>query len=279
MRQIQLLGLVASASAVLAGCTSRGTTGAQAAPPAVTITASDNRFEVPAEVKAGVSTIRLVNNGSELHHVQLVKLEEGKTLQDLMAALAAGGPPPAWARAVGGPNAVAPGSSGSAVHNLEAGRYALLCFIPAADGVAHLMKGMEATMEVMSAGPSTIAEPEPDVVMTLVDYGFRLSTPVSPGQQVIRVVNEGPQIHEVVLARMLPGRHVSELATWELTGRKGPAPGELIGGVVGLSPGEHTTFAGDFTAGEYGLICFLPDSKDGKPHTEHGMVHQLVIEE
>jgi hypothetical protein len=33
----------------------------------------------------------------------------------------------------------------------------------------------------------------------------------------------------------------------------------------------------DFTPGEYALICFLPDAKDGKPHFAHGMIQQIHI--
>jgi hypothetical protein len=29
--------------------------------------------------------------------------------------------------------------------------------------------------------------------------------------------------------------------------------------------------------GEYGLICFVPDAKDGKPHIAHGMVTQFTV--
>jgi hypothetical protein len=31
------------------------------------------------------------------------------------------------------------------------------------------------------------------------------------------------------------------------------------------------------TAGEYGLLCFIPDAKDGKPHFVHGMIKQFVV--
>jgi hypothetical protein len=34
----------------------------------------------------------------------------------------------------------------------------------------------------------------------------------------------------------------------------------------------------DFTPGDYALVCFLPDAKDGKPHFTHGMVKQIHVE-
>jgi hypothetical protein len=33
----------------------------------------------------------------------------------------------------------------------------------------------------------------------------------------------------------------------------------------------------DLPAGEYGIICFDPDAKDGKPHLAHGMIKQLSV--
>ena len=36
-------------------------------------------------------------------------------------------------------------------------------------------------------------------------------------------------------------------------------------------------FTADFAPGKYGLICFLPDAKDGKPHLAHGMVREITV--
>ena len=36
-------------------------------------------------------------------------------------------------------------------------------------------------------------------------------------------------------------------------------------------------FTADLTPGNYALLCFVPDAKDGKPHLEHGMVKQFKI--
>jgi len=36
-------------------------------------------------------------------------------------------------------------------------------------------------------------------------------------------------------------------------------------------------FTADFTPGNYILMCFLPDAKDGKPHLAHGMTKQITV--
>jgi hypothetical protein len=50
-----------------------------------------------------------------------------------------------------------------------------------------------------------------------------------------------------------------------------------VGGVVVLEKGGKSTFTADLAAGDYGLICFVPDAKDGKSHLAHGMMKNLKI--
>src|SRR2546429_48973 len=59
-----------------------------AGPSLVTITATDYAFGVPDTLPAGLTTFRLVNQGKELHHANLVRLGEGKTVADFQAGLA-----------------------------------------------------------------------------------------------------------------------------------------------------------------------------------------------
>ena len=248
---------------------------AGAARSVVTITAADYTFDAPSEIPAGVTTFRLVNRGPELHHVQLVKLSEGKTADDFLAALKAGGPPPAWATMAGGPNP--PNTGGTAVTTvaLEPGNYAMLCFIPSADGVPHVMKGMVKPLTVTAAGTGA-PEPSSDVVMKLMDYDFELDTALTAGRHTIRVENAGAQPHEVAIVRLQPGKEPMDFAAW---GEKqvGPPPGTLHGGVSAIMPNTRAFVEVDLEPGEYGLICFIPDMKDGKPHFVHGMVKRLTV--
>ena len=93
--------VVAVAAFLLAGCgkteTAETDTGSSAAPAAaaspnmVTFTATDFAFQGPDTIPAGLTMFHLAANGQDLHHLQLLKLEEGKTYADLQAALKAGG--------------------------------------------------------------------------------------------------------------------------------------------------------------------------------------------
>ena len=116
-------------------------------------TASRARPRFTPDPRCSGSTTR----GKELHHLVIVRLDEGRTYDSLLAALRKPGPPPAWMYLAGGPNAAAPNAGTNATMKLIEGHYAVLCFIPSADGVPHMAKGMIAPLEVdgrlRAAGP------------------------------------------------------------------------------------------------------------------------------
>lgn len=253
-------------------------------PNVVTITATDYSFGMPDTLPAGLTTFRLVNRGKELHHASLVRLEDGKSVADFQAGLAAAmkshAPPPAWIKFVGGPNAVTLGDTASATQLLEPGSYVFVCWIPSLDGVPHVMKGMVHPLAAI-AGPASLpaaAEPAADVTIKLTDYDFQLSRPLTAGRHVVRVENPGPQAHEIVIAALSPGKTLQDFIAWEAGGEKGPLPtGEWLGGVTTLDVGGHSQFATTFRPGSYLLLCFWPDAKDGRPHILHGMAKEIRI--
>jgi hypothetical protein len=239
------------------------------------VTAADYAFAAPDQIQGGLTTIRLINQGPSLHHIQLVKLDQGKTLPDFLTALKDGGPPPAWATMVGGPNPPVPGDSTTVVLFLDPGSYAMICLVPAADGVPHFAKGMARMLTV--TGPARITpEPAADVTVKLVDYDFQFSQPLTPGHHTIRVENDGQQWHELVLLKLHPGKTPMDFAEWAAKPIGAP-PGDIHGGISGIVPGTHGFIITDLTPGDYGLICFFPDVKDGKPHLEHGMIKAIKV--
>jgi uncharacterized cupredoxin-like copper-binding protein len=246
-------------------------------PAVVTVHATEFALRAPKSVPAGTITFRMLNEGKMMHHVAIVRLLHGKTLADYMAALRKPGPPPTWAVDVGGPNAAAPGQSSQATMTLEPGQYALLCFVPSpGDPAPHLMKGMATSLTVVpSSAPS--AEPSADVNVRLSDYAFTMSKPLVAGHHVIRVTNDAAQSHEIVIVKLPPNQTAAHLASWVESGMQGPPPGMPLGGTTQLAKGRAVEFPVDLTAGTYGMICFVPDAKDGKPHSAHGMTTQFVV--
>ena len=54
------------------------------APNTVTIVASDFAYEAPEQIPAGVTTVRMVNDGAEPHHTIIARIDDGKTLDELL---------------------------------------------------------------------------------------------------------------------------------------------------------------------------------------------------
>jgi hypothetical protein len=243
----------------------------------VTVTATDYSFAVPDTIPAGLTELRLLNRGTEMHHVMLVRLDAGKTMADLFAAMQPEAPLPAWAHEAGGPNTPGPGGESNAILRLVAGRYAMICVIPSSDGKPHVMKGMAKEIIVTPATSNTSnANMRVNATMTLFDYAFQLSQPLQPGRQTIRVKNTAEQAHEVVIMKLLPGKKPADVLAW-MEKMEGPPPGAPVGGTTPMARGEENIITMNLTPGEYGLLCFVSDAKDGKPHLMHGMIAQLTI--
>ena len=249
----------------------------------ITIVTSDFSFEAPDTVHAGLTRIRLRNKGPEAHHVQLVQLRDGGTIQELLDTLGTAlTKVPAGTRFVGGPNVPLKNGTSEVTLTLRPGKYALICFVSGKDRVAHMHKGMTRLLTVTPTRETTASrtltpEPTADARMVLHDYAFDITPALRAGRRTIRVENAATQPHEAVLGKLAPGKTLGDFMQW-MAKRDGPMPGEEVGGVTGLSQGEVNFLTVDFTPGDYILLCFVRDLTDGKPHLAHGMVRQFTVE-
>lgn len=241
----------------------------------VSVTAREFTFEAPDTLPAGFARVKLSNQGIEPHHIIFARLDSGHVVGELLQSLSSM-KVPNWAVLLGGPNAAMPGGTTETVLELTPGNYAVLCLIPSFDGTPHVAKGMVRPLTVTGAASET-APPNADVVITLSDYTFTASTPITAGPHVLRVDNIAEQPHELVMVRLELGRTVQEFAAWAEK-PQGPPPGTLIGGTSPQARGTTNYVIADFAPGEYGFICFMPDAKDGKLHLVHGMIQQFTIE-
>lgn len=277
MRRVPALLILAAAACAPSADTE---TPMLVAAPVAVFTATEYAFSGPDTLSAGATTFRMVSAGQELHHLTLVRFDDGHTLEEFLAALGSGGPPPAWAHFAGGPNPPVPGEASEATAVLTPGSWAMVCLVPAPDGMPHLMKGMgKAFTVVASSAPA--AEPEAQIVMTLREYDFDLSAPLTAGTHTIRVENGGTQDHEVALVRLEAGKTAQDMAAYvdgmEAGTAAGPPPGAPMGGIAGMAVGGRNWFTVTLTPGEYALLCFVPDSGDGRLHTHHGMAKQFTV--
>lgn len=105
-------------------------------------------------LKAGANRLLLTNTGEEIHHTLAVPINEGASIADVTEFLTSqgqpSGPPPVDFEGFVGTSALDAGREQIAELQLEAGRYAFLCFISdRAGGPPHVAKGMvrEVTIE------------------------------------------------------------------------------------------------------------------------------------
>lgn len=275
-----LLGLTACAGGD-AGSGGETMATAPTAPAEVHVTAHDFAFEAPDTVASGWTTLVLHNNGPNLHHVMVLQLTDGKTLDDLEAAIGEMQPgemmPPAWAVPLGGPNPPDAGADTRATVHLEPGAYALVCIVDTPDHVPHMMKGMVKALTVVPTSDPAAPEPTADMTVTMVDFSFAPGSDFSAGQHVLKFVNDGMQPHEFELVRLGEGKTMEDLAHWGET-FEGDLPGSSLGGVAPIHPGGVAYVSLDLTPGNYVALCFVPDPNNhNMPHLAEGMVLPFTI--
>jgi hypothetical protein len=275
MRSLASVCALASAL-LLASCAAPPT--APAAPAAVTIKGADFSFEAPDSLPAGLTTIDFQNVGQEYHHVQLARLNDGVTLPQLQEALQKEGEAAIrLVTLVGGVAALDPGGNGSVTLELANGQYVLLCFIPSADNVPHLAKGMIRPLTVTGSASAAASVPQAAVTVDMEDFHFTMPAEVKAGRQVWKVVNKGPQPHEISIARLADGKTLDEAAAW-FAKPEGPPPFQLVGGMQGMNAGAPDAYINlDLQPGSYVAMCAIPDPATGKAHSDLGMVMPFTV--
>jgi len=245
----------------------------------VRVTASNYMFDAPDTIAAGMVKFELVNKGPELHHIQLIRFEGGKTMADFLEAMKSPGIP-SFVTFLGGPNAGIPDGATvtTASVGLTPGNYAFVCLVPDAAGVPHLAKGMMRALTVAAkSGVAQAGAPTVDATLTLYDYNFDLDKPLTAGHRLIRVHNTAQQFHEAFLVKLAPGVKLDSLPVWVASGMKGAPPVIPLGGTSAIGPNGDNYVAVDLQAGAYALYCFLP-APDGKEHVAHGMMKAITVQ-
>lgn len=268
----------------LAATTTTTPVGEGASIPIVTVTTSEAAaddgstaysFDIAADLTAGPTQINLKNDGSAPHHVQIYKLNDGVTMDQFGETLATGdvGALLGIGAFVGGTGTADPGSESiaDALVDLGEGNYVLLCFVEDENGMPHLAAGM---VEPFTVGPAEgeVAEmPTPDATINMVDFGY--DTGELPSSGVVELVNASDaQLHEMNLLALADGIGAEDVAAFFEGGVEGPPPFASIGGMQAVMPkGSSFLVLEGLDAGEYLMICHIPDPADGVPHADKGM--------
>lgn len=247
--------------------------------PEITIDAADYSFTAPDPVREGWVRVRLTNSGTEPHHAQFMRLNDGVSLEQFQTALQEGaGPALALVQQMGGVGAIAPAGSAQVALQMPAGEYVILCFIESpSDHLPHLAKGMVQPFTVQAAdGPSADA-PTADLTIRLKDFSFDMPETLPAGYTTIQVVNDGPEAHEWNIMRLAEGMTLEDAQQY-LAAPEGPPPFLLVGGMNGLSAGLTGFVETDLLPGTYIAICNIPSpANDGHAHATLGMIKEFTV--
>lgn len=265
------------AAALLTAIPSASHARASAASGALVVTAYEYTFQAPDTLRAGVIAVTLVNRGKIGHQVAFAKLDDSSSLQRVMSALVLDKRRTTGVRWMGGVENALPGKSSEATLALPPGRYVLLCAYVEDDGHAHVSRGMIRSLIVVPSGAeSDMTLPAARTTVRLSDYRIALSTPLVAGAQRVRVQNDGPHRHHLLISRVVGNATLAQLDKWD--GKSLPAPLEDIGaGAAVLDPGQATVITLDLHRGRYALACILSDSAGAEPHFLLGMERIVEI--
>lgn len=260
-----------AAALTVAGCAPRPATTALQV---IEIDAGNFFFHAPDTVRAGRTEFRMKDLAG--HHVMVIaRLDSGKTIADAIAVPDTVSESPAWMADQGGP--VSGDSNGVAVATLDLtpGRWILYCYFSDTDHVSHYAKGM--IHEFIVTGPaSTMPAPEADVIVTVKDFGYELSRPVTAGRHTIRFVNAGHQSHEIIMDRLNEGAHLEQWVAARVANT--PRPGRSFGGIGNLPAGHSMDMTADFTPGNYLWFCVFTDEATNKNHAQLGMIKEVRVD-
>lgn len=135
--------------------------GNTAAAPAADITAEMKEFNfvLPDEIKAGKHIWQISNKGKQVHHMLIMQLPKGVTVDDIITWVSAETPsgPPPFLNPDGptlgaGYEALSPGQSAWAEIDMPPGEYIVFCLLPdmsAMPPMSHIAHGMHRALKVV----------------------------------------------------------------------------------------------------------------------------------
>lgn len=138
------------------------------------------------------------------------------------------------------------------------------------------------------AGQAEQAEDEPTPEETgpptiiADEFSYQLPESVPAGKTAFKFENIGEQKHIAVFVELLKGKTLDDVNAYIAAngiGGKTPSWVRPIRKPTGFAkPGDTTKFSGDFTPGDYAILCFIRDPKSKKVHAQLGMTAGLTFE-
>jgi uncharacterized cupredoxin-like copper-binding protein len=253
----------------------------------LTITTKGMAYEITGHPHPGNLDITFDNADDAAHEAQIVRLAKGKTVDDLLADMKEGGEQAAAADLAGDPEQMTYGSpallyGGQKTEvvsdTIDAGNYAVLCFLPGPDGMPHVAMGMAAGFTV--SGDEVTSTPHSDGTVSLADDG--ITVPDGFGSGTYEVTNTGTAPHTFSIASLqstlddLFGYISGQFAQNKpIDG----GPGSLVAGVATLKPGQSAWLVLDLPAGHYGYVSTTSNDADpSDTDYAHGLHGEFTID-
>lgn len=236
------------------------------------VEARDDGLTAPSAARPGAIEIRFTNSGKQEHSAQIVSLD-GHTVDEVKKAGDAWGDQgkalPEWITFHGGIGNMRPGTSTTAVVELEPGDYAFFDI----EG-----RGKKPYSEFTVEGDDADDLPETDGTVEAREYSFTGSN-LTAGRGQVRFENVGEEPHHLVAAPLRPGKTIGDVRNFIKT-EKGEAPidEDKIFDTAILAGGASAVIDVDLQSGDYALLCFVPDRAGGPPHAVKGMVSAASVE-
>jgi hypothetical protein len=236
------ISIALGSSLLLVGCG-----GDSASEDVVRVEATDSAYEMPDQIEGGLSTMEFVNAGEHVHEWALGRLKEGRLAADLRAELVTSGIESLESiEDVGGVPAMTPGATLRLTRELEPGRYAFFCSMPASRRLAYFQVGMVRGFEV--AGTSDAQPPDVDGAITVREESIEVPA-IEAGTRTLKLENTANDVRELKLLSLDPGQRPADLEAWFGRRFAGDAPADMLGVLGKLGPGETAYATVDFEAG------------------------------
>lgn len=248
------------------------------------VVATDYAFTLTPDastpIAPGWTEIHLRNDGAEAHQVMFARIKEGVDMAELAAAGAgdsSGAGAIEFVDMLGGVSYIGPGNEITALVDLPEGVVLAMCYVPDANGVAHALMGMTATLTV-AGEPTAEADSDEEVAGTieLADDGYRFPDQMPAGwYHVVNSDDDDPAtgLHELALLaldRDLDAGQAEEVVA-RLAANEDPGVGlDAVGGMGALTAGFDGYLYLDLADTQHLAVDFMPDPGDPRPHMLDG---------
>ncbi len=245
----------------------------------VSFKVNDESFEFPDTLEAGWTEMTLENTGQAVHVGQLIRLEEGRSLNEFLEeyrkAWETNGPRPEWAPRLGGPSSVMPGGKiGTIIQNLRPGHYIYMDIMYSGESLG-VFNGMYKDFVVTGEAGTSEQAPEADVELILGDYFYAFQDTLYLGTNYIRLENQGDQPHETSIFKVYDDTTIDDVIAWmENPSLEGVVDLSSYSGIGAIASGEEAYLKMYLRKGKYALVCYVT-APDGRPHMAHG-IYQIV---